>query len=250
MRTTSCSHHNRMPVALIWVAIVQVVVPTLFVIATTSSSSFDPDRLVYVNISKQDIQPYSNLTIFTHENRNVYLLQSTFAWTVQVPNNNNNSDYVPHLERTSQQARQHACQWATNGGPFHADGTSVGIVVSNGHMIHESYGGIGFGLYVPPEKQHQRQERSQSQQQSQSKWVLGKLVNASQTVGLQHFVTGFDWLVWEGTNVAVVVEDRSNDSNYNNNETSARVVKSARTAVGIDFDGKLVMLVADGCEKW
>ena len=112
---------------------------------------------------------------------------------------------------------------ATNGGPFHADGTGVGVVISDGQVVHANYGGVGFGSTVPDSD-------------GAFQWVIGTIANASQMVPLQQFVTGFDWLVRDGVNVA------------DDNTTGAR--RSARTAIGVDWDGKLVLLVADGCELW
>jgi exopolysaccharide biosynthesis protein len=136
------------------------------------------------------------------------------------------SDPRARFIRPSAQAAEHGCLIASNGGPFNADGSCVGVVVRDNHLVCgiTSFGGVGFGDTDHPFKQ----------------WVIGTINNASQLdlLNLHNFVTGFDWLVYEGKNVA----------GYHNNTTGAR--ESARTAIGVDWDGKLMLTVADGCEKW
>lgn len=57
-------------------------------------------------------------------------------------------------------------------------------------------------------------------------------------LGLQYYVTGFDWLVYNG----IAVADQFN------NTTGAD--KAPRTAIGVDGEGKLMLLVVDGCQRW
>ena len=55
--------------------------------------------------------------------------------------------------------------------------------------------------------------------------------------GLTDFVTGFDWLVYEGASVARM-----------NNTPGVR--RAPRTAAGVDAEGRLLLVVVDGCEWW
>jgi hypothetical protein len=199
-------------------------------LAIAAAQSPIPIQLVSVS----DTPAVTNWTILERPDipRRAYLVRTTDDWSVVVPGLDRSGEIDPsmleaslsRLERTSVQAAKHGCFLATNGGPYHADGTCVGVVVANSHVVHRSFGGVGFGITHGPSR----------------KWVVGTLSNASQAdaLHLQHFVTGFEWLVFDGTNVA---RDR-------NNTTGAE--KSARTAIGVDFDGKLMLLVSDGCEKW
>ena len=71
-------------------------------------------------------------------------------------------------------------------------------------------------------------------------WVIGRIDNMThaQTLGIEQFVTGFDWLVYNYSNVAL----------YRNNTTGAK--RASRSAVGITSNGTLLLLVTDGCEHW
>ena len=139
--------------------------------------------------------------------RRAYLLVTTTPWTtVQLPSS---------LERTSHQARKHHCTYATNAGPYQADGSCVGSVAIQGRWI-QTDGGVGWG-------------------RTATEYIFGD-VDPQQEVGIVNFVTGFDWLVYKGQSVAF------------NNTTGA--LRAPRTAVGIDTLGRLMILVVDGCEWW
>jgi exopolysaccharide biosynthesis protein len=71
-------------------------------------------------------------------------------------------------------------------------------------------------------------------------WVIGQVESSEQAQGLrlQHYVTGFDWLVYNGSDVSM----------ERNNTTGAD--KAPRSAVAVDSEGRLMLLVADGCQKW
>ena len=118
------------------------------------------------------------------------------------------------LQKTSHW--QNACQIAVNGGPFQADGTPVGLVVAQGHILRQvgSPTDVGFGS-------------------NGTHYHIGSITDA---VHLQDYVTGFDWLVRDARNV--VVEDK----------TGAH--RAARTAMGVTTDGQLVLAVTNGCERW
>ncbi len=154
---------------------------------------------------------FTNVTIYKNRGGNkVHVLHiSTEHWGVL------SSD---RLQRTTKLSRQYNCTWAANAGPYHADGSSVGLVVSHGEIRHESYGGVGFGLT-----------------KDSTHWVLGT-PNRSDVFYLSDFVTGFDWLVRDGAMV-------------NSTDTTGAVL-AARTAIGVDDEGRLLLMVIDGCEKW
>ncbi|GAX12122.1 hypothetical protein FisN_1Hh047 [Fistulifera solaris] len=153
----------------------------------------------------------TNMTIYKNRGGNkVYVLHfSTEHWSVLA---------TDRLQRTTKLSRQNNCTWASNAGPYHADGSSVGLVVSQGEIRHESYGGVGFGLT-----------------EDNTQWVIGT-PNRSDVPYLSEFVTGFDWLVRDGAMV-------------NSTDTTGAVL-AARTAIGVDDEGRLLLMIIDGCEKW
>mmetsp|Transcript_17654 Transcript_17654/g.33483 ORF Transcript_17654/g.33483 Transcript_17654/m.33483 type:complete len:335 (+) Transcript_17654:103-1107(+) len=139
------------------------------------------------------------------------------------------------LARVTTQAAQSRCQVAVNGGPFHADGTSVGVLIINGTVVTqqqqestntESLVGVG-------------RTQGNTNTSKASSWVLGAPPPSFDD--LDFFVTGFGWLVRDGTNVAPREEDEDEDT------TGA--VRAPRTAVGVTAAGHLVFVVADGCER-
>lgn len=153
----------------------------------------------------------------------------------------NDYSHYRQLERTSSQAKRHNCIIAANAGPFNKDGSCVGTVVVNGQIIqHDQCGmhnnnnsnssssSVGFGITAGPVRN----------------WVLGSLRASDNDdihkLGIVHFVTGFDWLVQNGVNVA--------NATGRNNTTGAE--RAPRTSIGIDNQGRLVILVTDGCELW
>jgi hypothetical protein len=70
--------------------------------------------------------------------------------------------------------------------------------------------------------------------------VVGSLSTREQLDATQDFVTGFGWLVYQGRNVVVEPDD----------EKRTGAARAPRTAVGVTGSGRLVVVVADGCEKW
>jgi exopolysaccharide biosynthesis protein len=53
---------------------------------------------------------------------------------------------------------------------------------------------------------------------------------------IQHFCTGFGWIVHDGMSIA----------NNSHNPTGAN--RAPRTAIGLDYDSNLILMVVDGCE--
>jgi hypothetical protein len=166
----------------------------------------------------------TNLTVLDSEDlpRKGYLAITDDSWSIVLPNRSAFDNSVHHLQPTSKQAKQHHCFLATNGGPYNADGTSVGAVIVDGNIVEDRFDGVGFGVTT------------------NRTWVIGRVESSEQAraLRLQHYVTGFDWLVYNGSAVAM----------ERNNTTGAD--KAPRTAVGIESEGRLMLLVADGCEKW
>jgi Phosphodiester glycosidase len=140
------------------------------------------------------------------------------------------------LQRTSQQSEQHHCIYAMNGGPFQGDGSLCGVVVvENGTMVASDFGPlVGFGVAKP------RRAENATTSSSAPVWIMGRLASVEQAKALnvQQFVSGFDWLVYNGRNIAL----------YRNNTTGA--VRAARSALGVKRDGTLLWVVSDGCEHW
>jgi Phosphodiester glycosidase len=148
------------------------------------------------------------------------------------------------LQRTSIQSANHNCTFAMNGGPFHLDGSSVGVLVKDGTTLSNDFGpNIGFGIGTVPSEQksyHPNTTCRHDVASYHSFWVIGRLDHASQVVelGIQQFVTGFDWLVYNYSNIVP----------YRNNTTGA--YRASRSAVGVAANGTLFLIVTDGCEHW
>jgi Phosphodiester glycosidase len=141
------------------------------------------------------------------------------------------------LQRTTIQSRNHHCRYAMNGSPFNAGGSSVGVViVPNGTFISTDFGpNIGFGTATKPAFRNGTNNTILA-----SYWVIGRIDNITQarTLGIEQFVTGFDWLVYNYSNIAL----------YRNNTTGA--IRASLSTIGITSDGTLLLLVTDGCEHW
>eukprot|EP00521_Asterionellopsis_glacialis_P014953 CAMPEP_0195308146 /NCGR_PEP_ID=MMETSP0707-20130614/38075_1 /TAXON_ID=33640 /ORGANISM="Asterionellopsis glacialis, Strain CCMP134" /LENGTH=266 /DNA_ID=CAMNT_0040372405 /DNA_START=336 /DNA_END=1136 /DNA_ORIENTATION=- len=133
------------------------------------------------------------------------------------------------VQTTSKQAKHHSCQVATNGGPFQSyrNGGCTGEVIIGGKVVSGEFSSlssvVGFGVT------------------NDNRWLFGRLANEieAQQLGINYFVTGFGWLVYNGLNALT----------SNKTESNMETLSSARTAVGVDHEGRLVLLVVDGCEK-
>jgi Phosphodiester glycosidase len=158
--------------------------------------------------------------------RPAYAITTTAVWSVVVPGHG--------LERTSVQAAKNYphCIYATNGGPFQKDGSTVGAVVTNGRIVGENFDGVGFGMGTQCDQK--------TIQNNCSYWVIGTVdsVAHAHALGLEQFVTGFDWLVYNGRNVG------------SSNSSTELSEQAPRTAIGLTTRGHLLLLVADGCERW
>jgi len=212
--------------------------------------------------------------------------------------------YYRLLDKTSHQASRRGCLAATNGGPFDADGTPVGDVVVDGRVVTvaasrirrsplatsspdddtHQYVGIGIAIAAPPNRtdvvdggtnRTAFPTTTRTTGQRRRYWIVGRLRDASrddEELRVEQFVTGFDWLVYDGKNVAVDDGDDRSDvatttttTTYNTTTTTTtrrgasttddrprglRQQRTARTAVGIDRESRLMMVVADGCDVW
>lgn len=150
-----------------------------------------------------------------------------------------------NLWKTSHQAKIFNCQnIAINGGPFHADGTSCGPIVVNGTLLSHR-------KESPTPKAASRSPRALVGVgvTDRANWFLGSYSQFQSVVGdgqcLQYYVTGFHWLVYNGTVVA-----KNDDDDDNENTNSTIIQRAPRTAIGIKSDGSVTVLVVDGCEYW
>jgi exopolysaccharide biosynthesis protein len=150
-------------------------------------------------------------------------------------------NYDP-LQRVSTQSKKHHCTYAMNGGPFHSDGSSVGIVmVQNGTFLSKDFGpNIGFGI-ATQRRMSTSDVKNTTTPLFTSFWVMGRIDTEDQArrIGIQQFMTGFDWLVYNFTNIVLYRDD-----------TNVASSRASRSTIGITADGTVLLLVTDGCEHW
>ena len=213
--------------------------------STTASTATTttPNGTIYIPISDGSLDNKNNVTIssLTGFPRHAYRVDVTASVTVLTPSTNKG------LVKASKQAKQASCVAAINGGPFHADGSSVGVLVTNGVVRQTDANAaqlVGVGLVVAEngndESINNNETMAHARDSNNSKrysWILGAPPLSLRNV--QFFVTGFDWLVYQGVNV---VDAAGVD-------TSTGAVRAPRTAVGVAGE-QLVFVVADGCERW
>jgi Phosphodiester glycosidase len=223
--------------------------------AGPSSSSFDVPRIYYypTQYVTPDGRDSANrnitLTVKTLHKRYVYILEwssalvdplrpgvSVLVSTAETESSaaaaaaSNGSKREPLLLRPSVLASRYGCRYAVNAGPFERDGKFVGSVVSNGRVRQykpPSADYVGFGVTEP-------------RANATSSWVVGSLSTVDELESLRDFVTGFGWLVYQGRDVVVEPDD----------EERTGAARAPRTAIGVTTHGSLVVVVADGCEKW
>jgi Phosphodiester glycosidase len=188
--------------------------PMLAVIAFAECTSIiTPPRIVQhpASTSRSDIN-VTSLSDIQGIYRS-YVAISNAAFSIRIPEHG--------LQRASQQAA--GCTVVTNGGPFQYNGEPVGPVIIEGSIVQNDFLSdfVGFGRSFNNE------------------WVLGTLKDASEVEDLkiQNFLGGFNWLVYNGS---IAVQD--------SNPTGAE--RSPRTMIGVTLDGRLIVAVVDGCEKW
>ena len=165
----------------------------------------------------------------------------------------------PLWKTTDQSEYSHCDAAAMNGGPFHADGTSCGpLVLEGGHGVPSfapedsstinsttstDWVGIGMARGQHPSKS------SNNNVTTTWYWMIGpysELVSTKvpdqEPLVMDSFVSGFGWLIHDAK---LVVEPNSDSDN---NPTGA--LRAPRTAMGITREGRLILFVADGCERW
>ena len=173
-----------------------------------------------------NLKPETNITIsaaysdlIPTNGRSLYVLTSTEDFRVIVPPEQH------QLQTTSKQSTANNCLYAANGGPFHADGTCAGaVIVDKSKVVSNDFGNVGLG-----------------RTNDNLTWIMGPVASDQQAIvdfDLRYYVTGFDWLVYDGKAVASLF----------NNTTGAD--QAPRTAVGLTATGVLVIVVADGCQFW
>lgn len=122
------------------------------------------------------------------------------------------------LARTSATSSLAGCRYAVNGGPFQSywSGGCIGPTISHGHVLSQDWNTTyaSFGLTASGE------------------WIIGHVSDVYHQQNVVEVITGFGWLVRNGVLVA---------------PTGGPVAE--RTAIGIDANGKLLMLQVDGCER-
>jgi N-acetylglucosamine-1-phosphodiester alpha-N-acetylglucosaminidase len=185
----------------------------LFICSSTATRR--PPRLVFAPVN--DTTSFAtNVYILNEYGRKGYLVSTNELFTVE---------REAKLTATSTQAQQHDCYIASNGGPFQKTGESIGGVVVDSKVVSTDFSptNVGFGS-------------------SNSSWILGGIDNASEALelGVQYYLTGFDWLVYKGKPTCTQKEDRSGSGAHS---------RAPRTAIGLDENGHLLLLVVDGCEE-
>lgn len=189
-----------------------VLVLAIFITKCDSSDS----SLEAVVIPIPTIQnTFSNFTQSTYDSKhNVSWIITDFSFSVVVPDNQK-------LQTTRRSAQEFNCDvGASNGGPFNGDGSSSGPLVIGGHHKHTDpnvteY--VGFGT------------------STDGNWLIGNYFQFSDQSSIWSFVTGFHWLVYDSKSVA---------------QEDTKVTRSARTAIGVNKENNLILLVVDGCENW
>lgn len=127
-----------------------------------------------------------------------------------------------HVQKT---ATVNSCIFATNGGPFSYPGplgTSKGcsgVMISDNETLASDYAyrGTQFGVT------------------GSGQWFLGNLKNPSEAskLGVTNLVSGFNWIVYNSTST---IGTKGGE-------------EAPRTVIGVDRQGRLMMLEVDGCEK-
>jgi len=286
MAVTSSSS-SRWPYSAIYIFLITasiiVVMGTMKTITRDATSIIDskaqiPDPVILpIPPSGDEKNPYfmnltttrkcNEITIKAHydrHHRGYYLVTTNYPWSIGLPNNSGNnqtdgdnfnysssSKLSSFLQTTSQQAENHHCNIvATNGGPFDEGGRwNSGPTVSNGKLIRtkphpEESGFVGFGIGTTGTTSSSRGSGEKSAKNRY--WVIGRYgqLVPSSTVTLWDFVTGFEWLVYNGK--PRVTYPYNTISTNPPNPTGA--IRAPRTAVGLDKESNLMLLVVDGCQ--
>ena len=191
---------------------------------------------------------YTFLKDFGGEGRNGYLAvfdAGVQHFHVYPPGGHNCSVGVTKTQTT---AKDHDCIFATNGGPFTVNkGGCIGAVISEGNVQSSGFSAGGDAMFGRTKK---------------GEWVIGHVANKSvaDSLEIEELVTGFGWLVYNGSSVvgeesveseesAVVGEHSDGDRSYGDRTQLQGGFQAPRTVVGVDHQGRLMMLEVDGCER-
>lgn len=160
---------------------------------------------------------FANLTQIPYSRRHsAFYLTTNHNVTVTVATE---VDGKQKLQTVGLTAQQFGCKVAaTNGGPFNADGSNSGPVVIQGRLMgtNAPTDFVGFGTSVNGE------------------YLFGNYHDFDEDQ-IWEFVTGFGWLVYNGTSVVISNEDEK---------------QAPRTIIGVDKNDNLILVVIDGCERW
>jgi Phosphodiester glycosidase len=161
------------------------------------------------------------------------------------------------LRRGRLQRRTLRPGWST--GPTVVDGR---LVRTRNSSLHDDSDFVGMGttttttttIAASGTTSTSTSDAGGSTRPHQRHWVLGsyqQVTKAALLLGKHHhhhhhstvsnFVTGFQWLVYEGKSLA-------DNSSSHHNPTGAD--RAPRTAVGLDGESNLLLLSVDGCERW
>ncbi|KAL3936819.1 MAG: hypothetical protein SGBAC_007952 [Bacillariaceae sp.] len=205
--TTSASPQRRISMLLL------LLIASLALASASNSDSRDPVTIPIPNGRGH----FANLTQIRYNKRHsAFWLTTNHNVTVAVAKE---ADGSQKLQTVGLTAQQFGCLVAaTNGGPFNADGSNSGPVVIQGRLIgtNAPTDYVGFGTTVNGE------------------YLLGNY-HDFQDDRIWEFVTGYGWLVYNGTSTVGPNEDDK---------------QAPRTIVGVDMDDNLISVVIDGCEKW
>ncbi len=196
---------------------------------------------------------------YDKHHRGYHLVTTNYPWSIVLPGMsdsdrlNEKDMFISPLQRTSRQAANHRCDIvATNGGPFDKGGKwNSGPTVSKGRMIRtkpfpEKSQFVGFGI---AHRSIPSGSNTSGNSTNYRHWVLGEysqLIRSSSPLSIWDFVTGFGWLVYDGK--PRVTRSSNHSAMKKHNPTGA--VRAPRTAVGLDKDSNLMLLVVDGCQNW
>lgn len=186
----------------------------IFAVATVVAAADNLDPVVIPIPKGQDL--FANFTqIPYNKKRYAYWLTTNQNISVAVAH----ADGKQKLQTVGLTALQFGCKIAaTNGGPFNSDGSNSGPVVIQGQLAgtNAPTDFVGFGTTVDGE------------------YLFGNYHDFD--VGrIWDFVTGFGWLVYNGTSVVGSNEDDK---------------QAPRTAIGINENDNIISVAIDGCERW
>ncbi|CAJ1932673.1 unnamed protein product [Cylindrotheca closterium] len=192
--------------------LILLVVIALSSVTTASATNLGPVTIPIPNGRDH----FANLTQIPYNKRHsAFWLTTNQNVTVAVARE---VDEKQKLQTVGLTALQFGCQVAaTNGGPFNADGSNSGPVVIQGRLVgtNAPTDFVGFGTTVNGE------------------YLFGNYHDFDDD-RIWEFVTGFGWLVYNGTSVVISNEDDK---------------RAPRTIVGVDKNDNLISLVIDGCER-